>query len=157
MRIASIASAAGLVLGISTLPLACATAVDDPTANFVDGGHHGGDGGPGVDVGGGDTSSPTDGARSDTTTSSLETGSGGDDTSPGFDSGSPGFDTGFPLDTGVVGFDSGIVTPDTAPPPPSDGSTTCTKDTDCAFPYNCCQILAGACGVFVGPICFPIS
>jgi hypothetical protein len=141
------------IAALFLVPLGCATAVEDAGVSF-DGGHGHGDTSTVVDDVGSanDTgnSVPTDGGRFDTSTTAH------DDTGIAFDSGVD-FDSGTAPDTTVAPFDTGITAPDTSPPPPTDGSTTCTKDTDCTFPFNCCQILAGACGVYVGPLYFPIK
>lgn len=147
--------AATIVLGLAWASIGCATALDDPSAQLADGGRHVDTGVSVDDVGaGGDTLSANDSGST-----SRDTGSSSLDTGVDFDSGSSA------PDSDVVGFDTGTSVPDfgvpdTAPPPPppSDGGApTCTTDAECGFPYNCCQVLAGACGIYIGPLCFPLS
>jgi hypothetical protein len=159
MRVAAIVL---IVSGVSTCSVGCATAVEDTSAPFfVDGGRHGDTGGSADDVAAGND---TGGGGSDSATSAHDTGTSSDTSSTDFDTGVVDFDTGtVSFDSGTIGFDTGttvvpdaITPPDAPPPPPSDGGKTCTTDAECTFPYNCCQILAGACGVLVGPLCFPL-
>ena len=108
-----------------------------------------------------------DGTANDTGVVAKDTGSAAKDSgSPGVDSGTTGTDTGSSADdTGAgddtdPGFDSDV--PDTAVDdtgvPPGDGGTgTCAVDTDCTFPYNCCDLTTNTCSVLFVFICLPNS
>ena len=112
-------------------------------------------------------STANDGTANDTGVATKDTGTVAKDSgSPSVDSGTTGTDTGSSGDDTGVGadtdpsFDSDV--PDTAVDdtgvPPGDGGTgTCTVDTDCTFPYNCCDLTTNTCSVLFVFICLPNS
>ena len=139
--------------------IGCATAGDTPGIGFDSGGLGGdvramGDSDAALSESSPrDSVAPTDGTSSDL---GAETESGDSD---GSETGSS--DSSDPDGTAVDSGDPDTGTaPDTAPvdtgSPPTDATKGCASDTDCTFPYNCCdKLFTKKCGLKSGSVCIP--
>ena len=153
MKLAVVAASLSLSCVLAGLA-GCATSVDDlgtggafdSSVAPIDAAHDGSANDSAVTKDTGGTPKDSGAPGVDSGAPGTDTGGGGDDTGSGDDT-DPGIDSDLP-DTTVD--DTGV--------PPGDGSAgTCTVDTDCTFPYNCCDLTSNTCSVLFVFICLPAS